>query len=582
MQLIRVCACLALTVTGFGVASTSAETYDVIVAGSEPEAISAAISAAQSGAKTLLVSQDARVGGLFVLGGLNMLDVRTDPLLQQGLFLNWWQRVGKTSAFDTRRAEAAFEAMLQASKVTTRLGVKQLRYLGQKQGGITLAFADHRVMGKQLIDATADGDIAAQAGVPYTTGWQSMGVNARMADTLVLRFHGANWARLSAYIKAQGKGFAAINSRAAWGHFGKLPAAYKSTSARLRLRGLNMGLEDDGSVLVNALLIYGVQPQSPASRKEAVRLAQREGPAIARYLRRIPGLEQLRYAGSASKLYIRDWRHFHTECTLSVDDTLGNVVRQDDVAAGNYPLDTQTLTPSDDGYVFGMPKIYGVRLCAALAANRDNLWVVGKSAGFDPLAASSARVVPFGMAFAEAVGMAAATASKKNLSARAFIHSAPEVRALQRRLTSQGAYLPTVQLRPPTGPYQHVYFPAYTLLRRKGLTVAGYRNDPQLGAPMSTYGFVYLLSNVSTRFFSQPTVGSELAQRFLQEEDSPLQLTQALTILRTTSCLLQRCYNFSHAHKVVLAAHKTSARPLNRGEAYALAAAFARLASQRQ
>ena len=54
--------------------------YSVIVLGSEPEAIVAAISAAESGAKTLLISSDNRLGGLFVEGMLNMLDLRTQPL----------------------------------------------------------------------------------------------------------------------------------------------------------------------------------------------------------------------------------------------------------------------------------------------------------------------------------------------------------------------------------------------------------------------------------------------------------------------------------------------------------------------
>ena len=78
--------------------------------------------------------------------------------------------------------------------------------------------------------------------------------------------------------------------------------------------------------------------------------------------------------------------HFATRCTLTVDDALGNVVRPDDVAAGSYPLDVQTLTPDDDGFVYGVPEVYGARLCVALPRRPDNLWVVGKTAGYDPLA----------------------------------------------------------------------------------------------------------------------------------------------------------------------------------------------------
>src|SRR5690554_5784234 len=75
--------------------------YDVIVLGSEPEAVSAAVAAAESGAATLLVTTDETVGGLFVLGQMNVLDLRTQPFdYQLGLFERWWQLVGGGHAFD--------------------------------------------------------------------------------------------------------------------------------------------------------------------------------------------------------------------------------------------------------------------------------------------------------------------------------------------------------------------------------------------------------------------------------------------------------------------------------------------------
>ena len=95
-------------------------------------------------------------------------------------------------------------------------------------------------------------------------------------------------------------------------------------------------------------------------------------------------------------------------------------VRPDDVVAGNYPLDVQTPTPADDGYVYGVPDVYGARLCVALPEGPDNLWVVGKTAGYDPLAAASARVVPFGMALGEAVGVAAAGAAPSGYVGSSF------------------------------------------------------------------------------------------------------------------------------------------------------------------
>ena len=51
------------------------KTYDVIVVGGEPEGISAAVTAARNGQKTLLVEDDDALGGLMTLGEFNFIDM---------------------------------------------------------------------------------------------------------------------------------------------------------------------------------------------------------------------------------------------------------------------------------------------------------------------------------------------------------------------------------------------------------------------------------------------------------------------------------------------------------------------------
>ena len=92
--------------------------YDVLVLGSEPEGIIAAVAAARAGAKTALITNDSQLGGLFVLGQMNSLDLRREPvLLQKGLFEDWWEGVGKKSSFDVKRAEFVFREMLAKAEV---------------------------------------------------------------------------------------------------------------------------------------------------------------------------------------------------------------------------------------------------------------------------------------------------------------------------------------------------------------------------------------------------------------------------------------------------------------------------------
>ena len=544
--------------------------FEVIVVGSEPEGVTAAVAAAQTGAKTLLVTEDARVGGLFVLGGLNSLDLRPYELVQRGLFARWWTLVGRGAAFDTGRAERAFETLLRSAGVTVQLGAPSVSPVMQTGRVVGVRAGQETFTAAQVVDATADGNLAAAAGTAYTVGFSSLGVGERMADTLVFRLENLDWAALVKNVRARGGAYAQVSGDAVWGAFDGLPAAYRAKGKGLRLRGLNLGREADGSVLVNALLIYGVDPANPASVTDGLRRARLEAPRIVRYLRALPGFAGATYGGVAEQLYIREWRHFNTRCTLSVDDTLANVVRPNDVVAGNYPLDVQTLTPGDDGYVYGVPEVYGARLCVALPKNPDNLWILGKSAGFDPLAAASARVVPFGMALGEAVGVAAADAAQSGRSASVYAGNSQAVARVREQLEVRGAYLPVVKPRAPTGPVQHPYFEAYRTLRRKGLALGGYTNDPGLDETMPALGFLYLLSNVGTRFWHDDTLGATLLSEF-PDLSGDLTPDLALELTHAASCALRACRS---AWEVWSTKPQTV---LTRGEAYALAAKLATL-----
>ncbi len=555
--------------------------YDVVVLGSEPEGIIAAVAAAQEGAKTLLVTPDPKLGGLFVMGQMNSLDLRTQPeLYQRGLFLGWWRRVGKASAFDVAYAERAFEDMLSEAGVEVLLNVDTITPLldGSQLRGLRLE--DKIIDAKQLIDAGADADFAALAGANYSLGFESIGLNARMADTLVFRINGVNWSALKWGIRKRGKAYAEVDNRVAWGHFGGYPAAYRALEPGIRLRGLNLGRQDDGSVLVNALLIYGIDPFDPDSVAEGRARASREAPRIIAYLQQeLPGFANASFGGVAPSLYVRETRHIETLCTLTVDDVLDNRVSEQDIAAGGYPLDVQTLSSTDNGYVYGTPEIYGVRLCSTVPQGVDNLWVIGRSAGFDPLAAASARVVPLGMAVAEAVGVAAAQSITLGLNPLSFASEPRQIAALRERLTARGAYLPFTAERKPEGPVEHPYYASYRLLLSRGLALGGYNNDPKLDEPMTALGYLYLLSNVGQRFLDNTQLGPELLKRY-GDSNSPLTATMALAISIDALCELDLCLDMDWQELIKYGFAPAGFPPeqtLTRGAMYELAARIASL-----
>ena len=559
--------------------------FDVVIVGSEPEGVIAAVAAAREGASTLLMTHDARIGGLFVTGEMNSLDLRQRPLLQRGLFEEWWTLAGRGTSFDVLRAEAAFNDMLAEAGVVVSLSERNIAPVMAGTQVIGVSSDSGLIAASQVIDATSEADIAAAAGARYTMGFESIGVNERMVDTLVFRIEDVDWPALQRGIRARGRGYAEVDDFVAWGHFGGYPAAYQAVEPGIRLRGLNLGRQEDGSVLVNALLIYGVDPFDPESIADGFARAEREAPRIIGYLSLdVPGFENARYGGVAQTLYIRQTRHIVARCMLTVEDVMGNVVTNLDVAAGGYPLDVQTLTPHDNGFVYGVPEVYGAQLCVAVPYDVDNLWVAGKSAGYDPLAASSARVVPFGMAMGHAIGIAAARVAEQNISPHDFIDDLDAIATLRATLRSQGAYLAEVRHRDPAGPHTHPFFDAYWTLMTRGLALGGYENDPRLDEPIASLGYVFLLSNVAQRFLGNSELGRELLALY-PTPASPLTPGKALLITRDAACLLDVCVPETWAalqNSGLAPLDFPPDRPLTRGEAYALAVHIAKIHETQQ
>ena len=558
--------------------------FDVIVLGSEPEAISSAVAAAESGASVLLLSEEPRVGGLFVMGQMNSLDLRTEPeVMQRGVFERWWNLVGRGSSFDVLRAEAAFQTLLNDAGVVVGLNGEITAVLNAEGNGIeSVIFTqpetgqENELFAKHYIDATAEADIAADVGVPFSMGFSSMGLDARMVDTLVFRIDNIDWQVLRRGINQRGDSYAEVNDRVAWGHFAEngqsLIKRYQAQEDGIRLRGLNLGLQDDGTVLVNALLIHDIDPFDKASREEGKARATREAVRIIDFLKQegVPGFDDASYGGVAQSLYIRETRHMETLCKLTVDDVLGNKVTANDVAAGGYPLDVQVLTRNDTGFVYGVPDIYGVELCVAVPVNTSNLWVVGKAAGYDPLAASSARVVPFGMALGEAVGVAAVKALEVGSSPAEYATNPTDIANLRSILQERGAYLPTVKNRPQTGPYQHTNFEAYKVMRSRALALGGYNNKPMLDEKVKSIGYVYLLSNVGKRFADNEYLGQALIATHA-DQNLMLSSDKALEITKDALCFIDYCDDGDLQRLISPKALELSPE-VTRGQIYELAA----------
>lgn len=526
--------------------------YDLIVVGTDPEGLAAAISASRNGLKTLLVDGYDReiLGGLMTLGWLNSLDMNYEPskgllsnhdILNKGIFSEWYGRI-EGDSFDVVTAanvfndmvskEANIDLLLKTKKIEPQMASGGAGALARVTGIVVTKSDGSRVAieAKAVIDATQDGDIAAAAGVPYTVGREDlMDPKSRMAVTAVFRLNNITperWASFSKPIQAEDKGLGVygINEMSLWGltKMQDYPAVNKE---KVRMRGLNGGRQNDNTMLVNALQIFGVDPFDPKSRQEAFQIAKDELPNVLAYLKeQYPEFEGVELAGIAPELYVRESRHMQGEYRLSIIDLLENRDQWDRIAFGGYPVDIQRTSPKDNGAVVIDPDKYAVPYRSIVPLKVDGLLVVGRAASYDTLPHGSARVVPVGMAEGEAAAASVKIAIEQNMSFRQLSASKESIAKLHAMLNNQGMDLKPYSIKP--APYmEHKSYEGLKTAVSLGLSSGGYRNEFDLDKSSNQQRMVNMLEGM--RKF-KPAAMSGSASAVISKANEPAK--QALTL----------------------------------------------------
>ncbi len=496
--------------------STPKDSYDVIVAGTDPEGVAAAVSAARNGQKTLLVDGRDReiLGGLMTLGWLNSLDMNYEPdkgvfhkreMLNKGIFAEWYGKI-EGDSFDVVTAANAFNEMVAAeNNIDVLLKVKSMEPITSPSGtvskitGMKLTLADgsvKTVQTKALIDATQDADIAAAAEVPYTTGREDLGdKKARMAVTLVFRLKNvtpAVWEKVRKRLDGDNDAGTGANEMSAWGYkdMKDYPAVNKD---RVRMRGLNIGRQNNDTMLINALQIFGIDGTDPKSREEAFKLGKDELPNIVKYMKeKYPEFAGIALDDTAPELYVRETRHIQGEYRLSIIDVLENRDQWDRIGFGSYPVDIQRMSPADTGAVVTVPQQYAVPFRSIVPLKVDGLLVVGRAASFDSLPHGTARVIPVGMAAAEAAGAAAKIAADSGITFRQMSANKEAITKLQDTLNKQGMVLQPFSIKPQ--PFmEHKAYEGLKVAVTLGLATGGYDNNFALDSKSNQQRLVNLL-----------------------------------------------------------------------------------------
>ncbi|ULH16270.1 FAD-dependent oxidoreductase [Deinococcus sp. KNUC1210] len=524
---------------------------DLLVYGGTPQGVMAAVTAAQQGQRVVLIERGSHLGGVLTRGWLTTLDLSSGPddqPLSRGLFLRLYRQLHHDNSFDVEAAQRFFNAVVRLPNLRVLTGAPLLRvsaHAGQLDcPTFAVGHASRTICAARYIDASDSADLAAQAGASFTLGRGDTGLGReQMAAGLIFRLRGVNWAALETAL-AQDQGIApelgsSLRGRSLVGLTHLASGYVPSDPQRFHLRGFNGARQDDGSLMINALLVLGVDGTSPSSVQRARQDGDAEARRVTAYLKRaLPQVfGRVQYGGAAPELYIRESRHLSGEYRFQADDAFYGHRFPDSVAVGGYPLDGQLYRAGDPSYLIGHPAPYDVPFRSLIPLGMRNLLVVSQAASFGSVAAFSTRVVPLQMTLGEAAGMASALSVQTHSDFQMLWRSPLLISLLRLGLSARGDVVEAPVL-PQTRVCQDARSPQFTVakrLLRRGLMSAPYyyQGCLHLTAPETGLAFVsdlqhgLLPGDLRTR---QPAL-DWLRALYTAEPPAPLQRSDAQNIL---------------------------------------------------
>lgn len=499
------------------------EEYDLIVFSADPEGIAAAIQAARSNMKVLLVEERDGPGGLMTYGMLNTIDMNwgTDgELLNRGVFEELYKKLGRNT-FDVGQVKQIFKEMLDAESdnlvqmygvenVEIRTATVESANVENKSNNpeeenrlteIKYVIIDgDKYVADNYIDCTQDADITAMAGAEYTVGWEDINEkNKSMSATLVIKMDGVDWEKMCKYIKdanIEGTGYTEYD---AWA-FGEFTKQYVPAQTHMRLKALNIGKQNDGSVLINSLQILNVNTLDKEQKEAAYQKCVKEAENVANFIvANVPGFENAYLSGVADELYVRETRHIVGEEKLTIKDILDSTYSSHAVAMASYPIDVQTTSIYDWGFIIANPYQYYIPFGCIVPKGYTNLLTASRCASYSSIAAGSARVIPTGMSLAEAAATAASISSQRGINFQEILNNSSYMKDLQQKIVLKGGYIDNKSK--PVVDKKNQYYDLIIEMCEKGILSLGYNNEFVSNEIISETDFILLVKTYLKRSF---------------------------------------------------------------------------------
>lgn len=409
---------------------------DVLVVGGGPAGIGAAIAAARTGSKTILLEKRAFMGGNITASYVETCNHFTGlfNFESYGIYAEmeekYRERFGRSGDI---RPNAAFRFSSEYLKCflddfVTGAGVEVFYYSFVNEvlvegGNIACAIVQTKqgpvaIKAKTIIDCTGDGDVAFAAGVPFDQGRDKD--HRCQPGTLNFRIEGVDVEKVMG--KDGTDGLRAIGK--------KFREDYRAGKTGLKClrQDLPMGrLTKTGMIsYLNYPCAYGIDPTSSEDLTRGEMECRRYILEMMDYMRKnFDGFQDIELASIAPEIGFRDSRRIHGEYKLTIDDVLTSRHFDDVIAV--FPQFYDMLSPDGNmnedtvegagynGYICtrdtGKPP-FEIPYRTLLPVGLDNLIIAGRCISADHVAESGIRAISACLYTGQAAGTAATLANK--------------------------------------------------------------------------------------------------------------------------------------------------------------------------
>lgn len=394
------------------------ENVDVVVCGGGPAGVAAAIAAAKSGASTRLIEVNGCLGGVWTAGLLSwILDASNKTGLMREILKRLDQRGGLSRfggrGYDVEQMKILLEQMCLETGVRVRLHTRVCAAIRNEAGALSAVLTESKsgreaFCGRVFIDASGDGDLAAQAGCHFDYGDPRTGKAQPMSFIALLA--GIVAEQIKPFVRGLGDtsdwSTPKDNLRKAMNRAGVDPSYAKPTLFYIR----------PGLFCLMANHEYGVAGTNANDLTAASLRGRAEVHRLVDALRKSGGpWKDMRIIATPEHIGVREGRRIHGRYVVTAADLINGAQHTDAVCQVTFPVDVHSPEPAETKGIAAKTiraKPYDIPFRALVAKDIDGLLMAGRDISGDFMAHSSYRVTGDAVPMGEATGIAAALAAR--------------------------------------------------------------------------------------------------------------------------------------------------------------------------